>query len=57
MSERESFEMFRMKYLDMLKKILEDGVDQGCFKVKDIALVSRSVFQLLNISYWYSRME
>ena len=52
-SERESFEMFRMKYLGMLKKILEDGVDQGCFKVKDIALVSRSVFQLLNISYWY----
>ena len=53
MSERESFEMFRMKYLDMLKKILEDGVSEGCFEVKDTALVSRSVFQLLNISYWY----
>ena len=52
-SERESFEMFRMKYLDLLKNILEEGVDEGCFKVKDIAFVSRSVFQLLNISYWY----
>ena len=53
MSERESFEIFRMKYIDMLKKILEDGVSEGCFEIEDIALVSRSVFQLLNISYWY----
>jgi len=52
-SERESFERFRMKYLNMLKRILEDGVSEGYFEVKDIALASRSVFQLLNISYWY----
>ena len=52
-SDREAFEMFRKKYLDTLKQILEEGVDEGCFKVKDIALVSRSIFQLLNISYWY----
>ena len=52
-SDREAFEMFRKKYLDTLKQILEEGVDEGCFKVKDIALASRSIFQLLNISYWY----
>ena len=52
-SELESFEMFRRKYLDLLVRILEEGVDEGFLEAKNMALVSRSIFQLLNISHWY----
>ena len=39
----------------MLKKILDDGVSEGCFEVKTALFLDR--FQLLNISYWYRLME
>ena len=51
--ELESFEMYRKKYKKIVEDILRKGVEEGFFKRKDIALVSRSIFQLLNVSYWF----
>jgi len=43
--------MYRKKYKKIIEDILREGVEEGFLKRKDISLVTRSIFQLLNITY------
>ena len=49
----EEFETCRMRYEQLLQRILLAGIRLGIFKTVDTKLTSLSIFQLLNISRWY----
>ena len=51
--ELESFEKYRRKYKKIVEDILQEAIEKGFLKRKDIPFVSRTIFQLLNISHWF----
>lgn len=47
------FEGYRQRYEKLLQDILRGGTRSGEFRPMDVRAVSRSIFQLLNITRWY----
>lgn len=49
----EEIDAFRTKYEKLLHRVLHAGIGSGEFRDIDVRAMSRSIYQLLNITRWY----